>query len=59
MFLQEGPADTFIYMVYGFGVILGSLSLYLVSFWTRTRNLKRDEELLEEVGETDTFFEDD
>ena len=59
MFLQEGPADTFNYMVYGFAVILGSVLLYIASLLTRNRNLKREEAVLKEMEETGTFFHDD
>jgi hypothetical protein len=48
MLFQESPADTFNFMVLGFGVILGSMALFLVSFFIRFRNLRRELEYLEE-----------
>ena len=46
--MQE-TANTFGYMVLGYGVILATMGLYLLSLYIRTRNLKRDMELLEDV----------
>jgi hypothetical protein len=36
-------------MVLGYGVILATMGLYLLSLFIRTRNLKRDMDLLEDV----------
>jgi hypothetical protein len=49
MFLLEGPAQTFNYMVFGYAVILGSMALHVVSLLVRFRNLRRDLEVLDEV----------
>lgn len=49
MIFQQGPADTFNYMVFGFAVILGSMALHMLSLWIRFRNLRRDLEVLEEI----------
>ena len=48
--LQEGPADTFNYMAFGFVVILGSMGLYILSLRNRYKNLRRDMDLLDEVS---------
>jgi CcmD family protein len=50
-FLQEGPAHTTGYMIAGYVVIFGVMSVYLFSLVQRRRNLKQDLEILEEVGE--------
>ncbi|MEK6587583.1 MAG: hypothetical protein AABY97_01920 [Chloroflexota bacterium] len=50
MLIQEPPADTLNYMVFGFAVILGSMGLYVLSLVNRYRNLQRDMELLDEVS---------
>ena len=42
MSMQTGPADTFGYMLMGFGVILGVLGIYVISLWMRMRRLRRD-----------------
>ena len=47
--LQEAPADTFNYMLFGFVVILGTMGLYLLSLVNRYRNVQRDLELLDQV----------
>ena len=49
MFFQAVPAETFDYMVLGFGVILGSMALFLVSLAVRFRSLRRELALLEEM----------
>lgn len=50
MLLQEATADTVGYMVFGFAVILGSMGLYILSLFTRYRNLDRDLDLLDEIS---------
>lgn len=47
MLFQEAPADTFNFMVLGFGVILGTMGLFVLSLLVRFRNLKRELEYLE------------
>ncbi len=49
MLFQDAPADTFNYMVLGFGVILGLMALFILSFFVRFRNLRRELEYLEET----------
>jgi len=51
MFLQEGPADTFSYMVLGYAVILVTMALYILSLRVRSKNLQKDLELLIEFEE--------
>jgi uncharacterized paraquat-inducible protein A len=47
MFLQEAPAETTGYMIFGYIVIFGILAAYLLSLRLRWRSLEKDEELLE------------
>lgn len=49
MLLQEGPADTFSYMVFGYAVILGTMGLFVLSLFVRIRNLRREKETLDEL----------
>ena len=42
MFLQEGPADTFGYMLFGYAVILVTMAFYIVSLRVRSKNLQKD-----------------
>ncbi|HSR47390.1 MAG TPA: hypothetical protein VLL77_05325 [Anaerolineales bacterium] len=49
MLLQDAPAETLNYMLLGFGVILGTIALYILSVWIRMRNTRRDLALLEEM----------
>lgn len=49
MFLQEVPADTLDFMLYGFVVILGTMGGFILSLITRFRNLRKDLEVIEEV----------
>lgn len=49
MLLQEVPADTFNYMLFGFIVILGTIGLYLASLVMRVRNRAEDMEVLQEI----------
>ncbi|MBE0699470.1 MAG: hypothetical protein IH586_21310 [Anaerolineaceae bacterium] len=46
---MEGPANTLNYMLAGYGVIFGIMFIYLASLFIRWRNLKQDEEILEQV----------
>jgi hypothetical protein len=48
MLLLEAPADTFSFMLLGFGVILGTMALFLVSLVVRFNNLRRDFKLIED-----------
>ena len=47
--LQQGPAETAVYMVAGFAVIFGMLLIYLVSLVMRRRNLEKDLEVVQEI----------
>ena len=49
MMLQEVTPDTFGYMLFGYGVILGTMALFILSLVSRFRNLRRELELLDEV----------
>lgn len=49
MYLLDGPADTFNFMLLGFAVILGTMALFIVSLVVRFRNARRDLELLGEI----------
>jgi hypothetical protein len=46
---MDAPANTMSYMLAGYGVIFGIMIVYLVSLIIRWRNLRQDEELLEEL----------
>jgi len=48
-FLQQATPETTQYMIAGYAVIFGVLALYLVSLIVRSRNLKRDMEVLQEL----------
>ena len=45
----EGPAQTFIYMLLGYGVILGCIAVLVISMLTRYRALHRDQRMLDEL----------
>ena len=47
--LMQAPAETTRYLVAGYTVIFGIMSLYIISLIVRTRNLKRQLELLKEL----------
>ena len=49
MLFQTGAADTLNFMLMGMGVILGTITLFVVSIVVRRRNLERDLALLDEV----------
>ncbi len=49
MFLQTAPADTLDFMLLGFGVILGTIALFVLSLAVRMRNLHRDAQLIDEL----------
>jgi hypothetical protein len=46
---MQGPADTMNFMLAGYGVIFGIMIIYLASLVIRWRNLRQDEEILEQV----------
>ncbi len=49
MLLQTAPADTTSYMLIGFALIFGTIGLYVLSLYVRSRNLKKDLAVLAEV----------
>jgi hypothetical protein len=48
---MEGPANTLSYMIAGYLVIFGVMLFYLASLIIRWRNLRQDEEILEQMEE--------
>lgn len=50
MTLLNATPDTFSYMVLGYGVILGSMALYIISLVLRMRRIDRELRFLEEMG---------
>lgn len=46
---QEGPAETTVYMVAGYGLILIVMAFYIASLWLRWKNLERDRGTLESM----------
>jgi hypothetical protein len=52
LFLQQGPAETSVYMVAGYSVIFGVMLLYLVSLVIRGRRMAQDLAALEEMEES-------
>lgn len=46
---MQGPADTLNYMIAGYAVIFVVMVFYLASLVVRWRNLRQDEEMLEQV----------
>jgi hypothetical protein len=46
---MDAPANTMSYMLAGYGVIFGIMIIYLASLIIRWRNLRQDEEMLEEL----------
>jgi len=49
MFFLETPPDTSQYMVAGYAIAFGVMLIYVVSMFIRSRNLKRDLSMLEEM----------
>jgi len=45
----DAPANTLSYMIAGYAVIFGIMLIYLASLIVRRRNLRQDEETLQEV----------
>ncbi len=52
--MQTEPAQTLGYMLAGYGIIFSVMIIYLISLVVRWRNLRKDEEMLEQIGETET-----
>lgn len=51
MLFQQGPADTFNYMLLGFAVILGVMGLYIANIALRFRSMRRDLKVLQDIAE--------
>ena len=53
MIIFDAPADTFNYMILGFGVILGCIVLYIVNLALRFQRISREIDVYQtvEVGE--------
>jgi hypothetical protein len=51
LFLQQGPAETTVYMIAGYSVIFGVMLLYLVSLVVRRRRMAQDLAALEQMDE--------
>ncbi len=51
LILQQGPAETTNYMVFGYVIIFGSMLLYVISLYLRQRSLKQDLTLIEDLQE--------
>ena len=49
MSFREAPADTLSYMILGYSVILGTITLFLISLVLRFRSLARELKVLEEL----------
>jgi hypothetical protein len=49
MFFQNGTPDTSSYMIAGYIISFVVMGLYLASIWLRSRNLKQDMAMLEEM----------
>lgn len=48
--LQEGPAETTVYMIAGYAIVLVVMAVYIGSLWLRWKNLHRDREMLETLS---------
>jgi hypothetical protein len=46
---QEGPIESFNYMVAGFAVILGAMGIFVYSLVSRLRKLWREKAMLERI----------
>jgi hypothetical protein len=52
LFLQQGPAETTVYMIAGYSVIFGVMLLYLVSLVVRRRRVAQNLADSEEMEES-------
>ncbi len=52
MFFQDATPDTSGYMIAGFAIAFIVMALYIASIYLRSRNLKQDKSLLEEMDRT-------
>jgi hypothetical protein len=53
MFLQNGTPDTSEYMIAGYIISFIVMGLYIASIYVRSRNLKQDMSMLEEMEKTE------
>ena len=51
MFFLETPPDTSQYMIAGYAIAFGVMTIYVASLFIRFRNLKRDMSMLEDMDE--------
>ena len=49
MFILETPPDTSQYMIAGYAIAFGVMLVYVFSLFLRSRNLKQDLSMLEEM----------
>ncbi|MBI2757623.1 MAG: hypothetical protein HYX49_03000 [Chloroflexi bacterium] len=54
MFFQDAPPDTSGYMIAGYLVFFIVMAIYLISFFLRSRNLKQDLSVLEDMKQEST-----
>jgi hypothetical protein len=52
LLLEQGPAETTVYMIAGYSVIFGVMLLYLISLVVRRRRIAQDLAVLEEMEES-------
>ena len=57
LFLQEAPLETTNYMIAGYAVIFLVMAIYLISMVIRSRNLKQDMQVLQEIEEQEARTE--
>lgn len=51
LLFQDGPIESFNYMLAGFAVILGAIGIFIFSLVNRFRRLKEEESALEQIEE--------
>jgi len=51
--LPDHPAETTGYMIAGYTVIFGVMLIYLITLMLRSRSLKQDAEILEDLRQQD------
>ena len=54
LFLQEAPLETTNYMIAGYAVIFSVMLFYIASLLIRSRNLKQDMQVLQEIEEQES-----
>jgi len=58
MFIQDVTPDTSAYMIAGYAISFLIMGLYLASIYLRSRNLKQDMSMLEEMEKTGQILPD-